>query len=126
MKYALLVYDSGGSCDELSVEDKRALHDADAYQAIGTGSENLLAHYRLRSPQLTTTIHSTGDGAIRTVGPAAEANNALRALFLLESDDPETVLDLAERLPAIRMGGSVEVWPLIEPRPHRRQLHKHR
>lgn len=45
---------------------------------------------------------------------------ALRALFLLESDDVEAVLRLAGELPAIHLGGSVEVWPLIEPAPHGR------
>jgi len=35
-------------------------------------------------------------------------------------DDPDAVLDLGARLPAIRLGATVEVWPLIETRGRRR------
>jgi hypothetical protein len=51
----------------------------------------------------------------QTQGPSASAKEALRALYLLESDDPDAVLDLTSRLPAHRIGGAAEIWPLIEP-----------
>lgn len=126
MKYALLVYDSSASWDDLPPDDKRALHDPAEYRATSTGSVNLLAHYRLHSPRLTTTVRMAGDEVIRSDGPAAAASEALRALFLLESDDREAALDIACRLPAVRMGGSVEVWPLIEPDLHGRRRRGHR
>jgi hypothetical protein len=47
-----------------------------------------------------------------TDGSSSEATGALRALYLLDSDDPDAVLDFASQLPAVRMGGAVEVWPL--------------
>jgi hypothetical protein len=50
----------------------------------------------------------------RTEGSSSEATEALRALYLLESDDPDAVLDLASQLPAVRMSGAIEVWPLSE------------
>ncbi len=52
-------------------------------------------------------------------------SEALRALYLLESDDPAAVVDLAARLPAVHMGGTVEVWPLIEPHPDAREQRGH-
>lgn len=120
MKYALLAYDTEGSLDSLPSEDKRALHKAhralhDEHQAAASSTASVIAHYRLRSSRLTTTVQLANDEIVKTEGPSAEANEALRALYLIESDEPDAVLDLATQLPAVRMGATVEVWPLIEP-----------
>jgi hypothetical protein len=37
-----------------------------------------------------------------------------RALYLIESDDHDAVLELASQIPAARRGGAVEVWPLTK------------
>jgi hypothetical protein len=123
MKYALLVYHGSGSFAELLADDRRTLHDPELYRTIDLGSTRVLAHYRLRAPGLTTAIRQVGDEIIRSEGPAIEAGETLRALFLLEGEDAEAVLDLAARLPAVRLGGVVEVWPLIEPEGHRGRRH---
>jgi hypothetical protein len=119
MKYALLGYDSEGSLDALAGENKRALHAAhralhDDIQGAADSSVRVIAHYRLRPTRHTTTICLAGDDVVATEGPYAAASAALRALYLLESDDSEAVLALAAQLPAVRMGGTVEVWPLVE------------
>jgi hypothetical protein len=119
VKYALLGYDTEGSLEALPPEDKRALHCArrtlhDDFQAEGTARVNVFAHYGFRPPRLTTTLRGAGDEVARTEGSSSEATEALRALYLLESDDPDAVLDLASQLPAVRMSGAIEVWPLSE------------
>jgi len=120
MKYVLLGYDTEGSLEGLAAEDKRALHAAhralhDDARALVDSSVRVIAHYRVRPPRHTTTVRRAGDDVVRIDGPASQASEALRALYLLESDDPAAVLDLAARLPAVHMGGTVEVWPLSEP-----------
>src|SRR5262249_26784823 len=120
MKYALLGYDAEGSLDDLAAQEKRALHRAhralhDDVHAAANSSVDVIAHYRVRGARQTTTVRLAGDEVVRSEGPAAQANEALRALYLLESEDPDAVIELAARLPAVRMGGVVEVWPLIEP-----------
>ena len=129
MKYALLGYDSEGSLDALTPEDKRALHGAhrtlhDDAHATDNSSVRVLAHYRARPPRHTTTVRLAGDDIVTSEGPSAAASDALRALYLIESDDLAAVLDLAARLPAVRMGGTVEVWPLIEPHGQAREHHR--
>ena len=109
MKYALLVY---GARETLGGE--RAVHDPAAYQELDTGTTRLLAHYRMRAPERTTTIRLSGNNPTRSTGPTTERREALCALFLIESEQEETVLDIASRLPAVRLGATVEVWPLIE------------
>ena len=123
MKYALLAYDTQGSLDTLPAEDKRSLHKEhralhDEHRAAAASSATVIAHYRLRPPRLTTTIRLAGDEIVQTEGPSVEASKGLRALYLLESDAPEPVLDLVTHLPAVRMGATVEVWPLIETEGH--------
>jgi hypothetical protein len=110
MKYALLVY---GERETLS-SASRAVHDPATYLAIDTGPARLLAHYRLRAPERTTTIRLTGNNPTRSTGPAAEHHETLSALFLIESEHEDTVLEIASQLPAVRLGATVEIWPLIE------------
>jgi hypothetical protein len=132
MKYALLGYASEGSLDALAPGEKRSLHRQhrsmhDEAVATGNPSVNVIAHYRLRPPHLATTIRVAGRELVTTQGPEANATGVLRALYLLEADGPDAVLDFASRLPALRIGGHVEIWPLTEPNPqHGRPGHGHR
>jgi len=118
MKYALLGYD-GGALDALAADDKRALHNAhsalhDEHQAA-SASVTVIAHYRFRPPRVARTVRLAGDETVTSDGPPDGSSASLRALYLLESDDRDAVLDFARQLPALRMGGTVEVWPLTEP-----------
>jgi hypothetical protein len=110
MKYALLVY---GERETLG-RANRAVHDPAAYLALDTGPARLLTHYRLRAPEHTTTIRLSGNSPTRSTGPAIERRETLCALFLIESELEETVLEIACQLPAVGVGATVEVWPLIE------------
>jgi hypothetical protein len=109
MKYALLVYGERETLDGAG----RAVHDPAAYLALDTGAR-LLAHYRLRSPERTTTIRRSGDDLTRSTGPAVERRETLCAFLLIESEHEETALEIASQLPAVSLGATVEVWPLIE------------
>ena len=110
MKYALLVY---GARETLG-GGGRAVHDPAVYVALDTGTARVLAHYRLRAAARTTTIRLAGNTPTRSIGPAADHDETLRALFLIESEQDEPVLEIACQLPAVRLGATVEVWPLIE------------
>jgi hypothetical protein len=129
VKYALFVY-GDESWDRLPAEERRRLHAAhrglhDEHQASSAAAVNVLGHYRLRPPAQTTTILRVGDEIAQTQGRSGSGREALRALDLLESDDADAVLDLASRLPALRIGGAAEIWPLIEPNPDARGARGH-
>ena len=75
----------------------------------------MIGHYRFRPPEASTIVRVENDQVVRSPGPLLETGGrALRALYLLESDDHEAVLELAASAPAARMGGAVEVRPLVE------------
>jgi len=98
MNYALLVYIAPESLRGLSSEDKFALHGGGD---VGPpASASLVAHYRLRPPPTATTIRLHGDEVVKTAGPLPETREGLRALYVLESDEPDAVLDFASKLPA--------------------------
>jgi hypothetical protein len=124
MNYALLIYISPEQMQALSAEETRSLHGD--REATASTSARVLAHYRLRPPQQTTTLRRDGDTITQTEGPASQASEGLRALYLLESDDDDAVLDFASQHPAIAVGGAAEVWPLIAPGRLDREHHGHR
>jgi hypothetical protein len=110
MKYALFVYDDPSSWHSRSREEKHAFHDE--YHAMAE-SGAVIGHYRVRRP-LMTTVRVQDDQVIKTEGPLTDARLAFRAFYLVESEDYDSVLELAARTPAAHMGGAVEVWPLAE------------
>lgn len=121
MKYALLAYDLESSLDELASKDKAALHAA--HSTLGENetahrSTTVITHYRFRPPRLTTTIRLTPDGLLRSDGPASARSETLRALYLLEGEGLDAIVELATRLPALQHGVTVEIRPLIEARLH--------
>lgn len=126
MNYGLLVYIAPELLRGLSSEDKLSLHGGGLPPTPASAS--LVFHYRLRPPRTATTIRLNRDEIVKTDGPSAEMREGLRALYVLESDEPDAVLNFAARLPAVRLGGTVEVWPLVEdePSPHARERHGHR
>ena len=111
MKYALFVYDAPGTWHGVSTEQKHALHGE--YHALAE-LPGVIAHYRFRPPQTTTTIRVEEDKVMKSPGPLVDASETLRALYLLESDDHDAALELAARIPVVRMGGAVEVRPIVE------------
>ncbi len=108
MKYALLVYDSPSSWESVSTEQKRALHGE--YHAVAA-SPGMIGHYRVRQAQMTQTVRVEEGQTVTAEAPSPARENLL-AFYLFESDDHDSVLELAARIPAARMGGAVEVWPL--------------
>jgi hypothetical protein len=125
VKYALVVY-GNDSWDRLPAEQRRGLHVAhrglhEEQHASPGGSVNVIAHYRVRRREQTTAIRIVGEEIVRTEGQSGPGGEAPLALYLLQSDDPDAVIDLANRLPALRLGGTAEIWPLIEPNPGGRE-----
>ena len=71
MKYALLVYLTSGLLEGLSPEDRRSLHND--HQAAAPTAADVIAHYKVRPPQLTTTVRLDGDQIVRTEGASPES-----------------------------------------------------
>jgi hypothetical protein len=62
-----------------------------------------------------TTVRVKDSRTLSTDGPFLETKEALGGYYLLDVADLDAAIELAARVPAARMGGTVEVRPLVEP-----------
>jgi hypothetical protein len=51
---------------------------------------------------------------ITTDGPFVETKEALNGYLVYETDDLDAAIELAARIPAARLGGAIEVRPIME------------
>src|SRR5215210_9327744 len=117
MKYMLLIQQGStplpGSdeWESLSEEDKKAVY-AD-YQAINQ-TPGVSSGLQLASPEKATTVRVQDGKPMTTDGPFAETKEAIGGYLLFEADDLDAAVELASRIPAARMGGAIEVRPIVE------------
>jgi hypothetical protein len=111
VKYALLTYDVPGSYDGLSEEDRNAVFGE--YMAISNESD-VYGGAQLQPTETATTVRVADGEALTTDGPFADTKEFLGGYYLLEADNLDRALEIAARIPAARLGGSVEVRPIVE------------
>jgi hypothetical protein len=114
MKYALLVYVDPAATDGFSDADSQRL--SDEYYAIrdvpGVFDGAHLA------PVLSATTVRVQDGqTLTTDGPFADTKEVFGGYYLLDADNLDAAIEIASRVPSARMGGSVEIRPVVEERP---------
>jgi hypothetical protein len=111
MKYALLIYTKPGSWEELSDEEQRSVHGE--YMAL-SDAPGIVGGEQLHGVEAATTVRVPNGQALTTDGPFAETKEVLAGFYLVDADDVDGAIALAARIPATRMGGSVEVRPVVE------------
>ena len=77
-------------------------------------SPGVVGGAQLQPVETATTVRVEGGETLLTDGPFMDAKEHLGGFLLVEADDLDAALDLAARIPAARMGGAVEVRPLVE------------
>jgi hypothetical protein len=118
MKYMLLIHQGDAptprSPDEwatLSEDEQKAVY-AD-YQAINQ-TPGVTPGTELAPPEAATTVRVDGGKTLTTDGPFVELKEAIGGYLMFEADDLDAAIELAARIPAARLGGAVEVRPLVE------------
>ena len=96
----------------LSDEEQRAVY-AD-YQAINETPGVTPASVQMQPPETATTVRVEDGETLTTDGPFVAVKEALGGYLFYEADDLDAAIELASRIPAARMGGAVEVRPLVE------------
>jgi hypothetical protein len=110
MKYALLIY-SSDAVRELPEEERESV--IGEYEAI-LDSPGVLDGRQLQPVESATTVRVENGQALLTDGPFVDAKEYLGGLVLLEADSLDVATEVAARIPAARMGGAVEVRPIVE------------
>jgi hypothetical protein len=111
MKYLLQIYPAIGEFDGLSAEEQNAI--IEEYLAIRR-SPVVIGGEQLQPVETATTVRVQNGQTLLTDGPFVEAKEHLGGFYLVDADDLDAALDIAARIPAARMGGAVEVRPLLE------------
>jgi hypothetical protein len=118
MKYMLLVQlgtaptpYSPEDWDRLSEAEQREI--ADAYQAINE-TTGVSPGLQLEPAETATTVRVNRGETLITDGPFVAIKEALGGYYLVEAEDLDAAIELASRIPAARMGGTVEVRPIVE------------
>ncbi len=68
---------------------------------------------QLQPAESATTVRVQNGSTLTTDGPFAETKEALGGYWVLEADDLDAAIEFAARIPAARLGGAVEVRPLV-------------
>ena len=111
MKYALLIYANDAGWDALSEDEQKAIYGE--YTAVSE-TPGIVGGSQLGPADTATTVRVQDGSTLTTDGPFAETKEALGGFFLFEADNLDDATALAARIPAARMGGAVEVRPLVE------------
>lgn len=111
MQYALMIYERPGAYEPCSDEERHAVNDE--YIAIGQ-DPRITAGAQLQPTDTATTVRVQDGRTLTTDGPFAETKEVFGGYFLLDADDLDAALEVAARIPAARLGGAVEVRPLVQ------------
>ena len=105
MKYALLIYSSENGMPDPEVSAE--------YMAI-SDEPTTVGGAQLQPAATATTVRVENGSTLTTDGPFSETKEVLGGFYLIEADNIDAALDVAARIPAARLGGVVEVRPLVE------------
>jgi hypothetical protein len=113
MKYALLIYsrDAREGFERLPEDEQQSIMRE--YFAISQ-TPGVYGGEQLQPLQAATTVRVEDGRPLTTDGPFADTKEVLGGFYLLEADNLDVALEVAARVPAARMGGAVEVRPIVE------------
>ena len=118
MKYMLLIHQGDAPTPRdpeawatLSDDEQKAVF-AD-YQAINE-TPGVSPGVQLEGPEAATTVRVEDGKTLTTDGPFVTIKEALGGWLLFEADDLDAAIELASRIPAARLGGAIEVRPIVE------------
>jgi hypothetical protein len=117
MKYMLLIHQGdtplpgSGEWESLSEDEQKAVYGA--YKAINE-TPGVTPGVQMQSPETATTVRVKDGKTLTTDGPFVAIKEALGGYLFFEADDLDAAIELAARIPAARMGGAIEVRPLLE------------
>jgi hypothetical protein len=111
MQYALMIYAEPGYGETLPDAEREAVHAeflalADDARSVGGA--------QLQPAETATCVRVVGGRTLMTDGPFADTKEVLGGFFLVEAANLDEAIELATRIPAARLGGVVEVRPVVQ------------
>jgi hypothetical protein len=118
MKYLLLIHQGDTptprdpeAWDRLSDEERNGVYAS--YMEINQ-TPGVSPGLELAPPETATTVRVDDGRTLTTDGPFVELKEAIGGFLVFEADDLDAAIELAAKIPAARMGGAIEVRPIVE------------
>jgi hypothetical protein len=100
-----------GGLARLSEDEQNAVYAA--YIEINR-TPGVTPGQELAPPETATTVRVEDGRTLTTDGPFAAVKEALGGYLFFEAEDLDAAIEVASRIPAARMGGAIEVRPIVE------------
>jgi hypothetical protein len=117
MKYMLLIHQGDTPTPRdpeawatLSEEEQQAVFRD--YQAINQ-TPGVEPGSQMDDPATATTVRVEGGKTLTTDGPFVELKEAVGGYLFYEADDLDAAIELAAKIPPARLGGAIEIRPLV-------------
>jgi hypothetical protein len=112
MQYALMIYAEPGYHEVLPEAEREAARAE--FLALAKDAR-CVAHTQLQPVETATCVRVAGGRTLMTDGPFADTKEVLGGLYVVEAANLDEAIEMAARIPAARLGGVVEVRPVVEP-----------
>ena len=112
MKYMLLIYPSDSQWEDRTDEEREAI--TQEYVAIAMDQSVTVHSAELQPSETATTVKVQDGSTLTTDGPFIETKEELGGYYLIDVPDLDAAIEVAGKFPATRMGGAVEIRPVVE------------
>ena len=114
MQYMLLIYDDEKRWKSMpETELNKVMQEYGEFTQGIVKSDHFRAGSQLQPTSTATTVRERAGRTTTTDGPFAETKEQLGGYYLIECRDLDEAIAIAARVPSVRVGGSVEVRPLV-------------
>jgi hypothetical protein len=110
VQYALLIYNTPGAMESLSPSEQESLRTE--YYAL-RDEPGMLGGAGLQPVTTATTIRLADGKPLVTDGPFADTKEVFGGFYLVEAEDLDHAIEVATRIPVLRLGGTIEVRPVL-------------
>ncbi len=111
MKYALLIYGDVETRDRTTEEERRRIN-AGVAQIVER--PNVTGYLRLQDVELATTLRDARGSTLVTDGPFVDSKDFLGGLIVVDAENLDGALAVADELQQLRLGGAIEIRPVNE------------
>jgi hypothetical protein len=110
MQYALMIYIDPARYEALPDAEREAVQAeflalADDARYVGGA--------QLQPAETATCVRVAGGRTLMTDGPFADTKEVLGGFGLIEAANLDEAIELAARTPAVRLGGTIEIRPVV-------------
>ncbi len=118
MKYMLMIHQGTTptpldpeAWSTLSADEQQAIYAA--YREINA-TPGVTPGEGLQLPEMATTVRVANGKTVTTDGPFVDTKESLNGYLIFEADDLDAAIELAAKIPAARLGGAIEVRPIMQ------------